>query len=66
MYDQGGPSTEDFTAIARILAIGYLRYRDRLRLQNSLDPAAIKSVHGHEVNEPEKGEPVGNRGAAAA
>jgi hypothetical protein len=66
MYDQGGTPTEDFQAIVRILATGYLRYRERVRQQNSLDSAAVTSVHGHEVNGTEKGEPVGNRGTAAA
>jgi hypothetical protein len=66
MYDQGGLPADDFTAIARILAAGYLHYRVRLRQQNSLDVSAMTSVHGHEVNEHEKGEPIGNRGTAAA
>jgi hypothetical protein len=66
MYDHAGLAANDLAAIAKILATGYLRYRERVRQQNSLDPAAITSVHGHEVNEPEKGERVGNRGAAAA
>ena len=66
MYNQTAVITEDVTAIAEILATGYLRYRDRLRRQNSLDAGGMTSVHGHEVNASEKEEPVGNHSTAAA
>jgi hypothetical protein len=39
MYDQGGFPADDLAAIAKILATDYLRYRERVRQQNSLDPA---------------------------
>jgi hypothetical protein len=64
--DQGAIAAEDFQAIARILAAGYLRYRERRRRENSLDVAPQSSVHGHEVNGTEKGDRIGNRGTTAA
>ncbi len=47
---------EDLQEIASILAAGYLRYRAEQRRQNQLDKAAAQSLHGHEVNAPEKEE----------
>ena len=64
--DQGAIAAEDFQAIARILATGYLRYREQRRRENSLDLPPGSSVHGHEVNGTEKGETVGDRGTRAA
>jgi hypothetical protein len=64
--NQGGISAEDYQAIARILATGYLHYRERRRRENSLDVRAESSVHGHEVNGTEKGDCVGSRGPTAA
>jgi hypothetical protein len=66
MHDQSGIPAEDFEAIARILATGYLRHRQRRRRENSLDVPGESSVHGHEVNGTEKGEPLGNWVKAAA
>jgi len=66
MYDHRGLPADDFAAIVKILAAVYLRYRERLRRQNSLDVAATTSVHGHEVNGTEKGNLIGNRGTATA
>jgi hypothetical protein len=51
---------EDLQSIAGILAAGYLRYRRRMRREDSLDNATSSSPHGHEVNGPEKGEDLGN------
>ena len=64
--NRGVIPAEDFQAIARILATGYLRYRACRRRENSLDVRAEPSVHGHEVNGTEKGEAVGDRGTRAA
>ena len=46
---------EDLQSIASILAAGYLRYRNQQRRQNQLANASIQSLHGQEVNAPEKG-----------
>ena len=56
---------EDLQSIAAILAAGYLRYRVRRRRENLLDIAAAPSLHGHEVNTCEKGEPCGDPGSRA-
>ena len=66
MHDERALPAEDLAAIVRILATGYLRYRERRRRQNSLDVSADPSVHGHEVNETEKGEPGGSLNTTAA
>jgi hypothetical protein len=66
MDERDGFPADDFAAIAKVLATGYWCYRQRIHQQNSLDVATEPSVHGHEVNEPEKGERVGNSGPAAA
>ncbi len=52
---------EELQSIASILAAGYLRYRRRIRREDSLDNPATSSPHGHEVNGPEKGECHGDR-----
>lgn len=66
MDDQGGIPSEEFQTIAKILATVYLRYLARRRHEDSLDVPGALSVHGHEVNGNEKGEPVGNRRPTAA
>jgi hypothetical protein len=66
MHDDGNLSAEDLASIARILATGYLRYRERRRREKSLDVPAESSVHGHEVNGTQKGEPVGSLNTTAA
>lgn len=50
---------EDFQSIARFLAAGYLRLRDRNRAPDSLATPPKSSPHGHEVNAFEKGETSG-------
>ena len=52
---------EDLQSIARILAAGYLRCRDRLRRDFRLDSPAKSSPDGRVVNDSEKGDKIGNR-----
>jgi hypothetical protein len=56
---------EDIRSIARILAAGYLRLRERRRRESPLASPPTSSPHGHEVNSLEKGETRGNRDADA-
>ena len=58
-----GIPIEDLQSIARILAAGYLRHREHMRRQASLDCSTTQSAHGHEVNGHENGEPRGNHDA---
>ena len=55
--------TEDLQPIASILAVGYVRSSSQQRRQDQLDKAPKQSVHGHEVNTREKGEPGGDTGS---
>jgi hypothetical protein len=52
--------SETLDAVAAILAAGYLRYRRSQRREVLLDATAEQSLHGHEVNGSEKGEPIGD------
>ena len=52
---------EDLQSIARILAAGYLRCRDRRRRDLPLDNPTKSSPDGRVVNDSEKGDSSGNR-----
>lgn len=53
--------TEDLKSIARILAAGYLRLRERRRRELPLDTTATSSPDRDVVNDSQTGDRSGNR-----